>query len=288
MNRPVNILSLAFKDETPQRVLAAAEQESGAGTDLLLLPEMWMGDDYVVRSRDDEILCAISKFAKRHACYVICPLSYASDEKRYNRSFVYDRGGECVYRYDKAFPWWGELEFQPPCAAGAAAGLFQTDFGTCGIAVCFDVNFPAVWSQMAEMGAEIVFWPSDYSAGRSLQAHAINHHYVIVSSTRERDTALIDITGEEVSYHKTAGMTAAHYAVDLDRSIFHENFNADKLQALLRTNGEIKVEQRFAREQWFVLSGSKACSVKKAARENDMEELRDYLLRSKREINPDF
>lgn len=289
MNRPVNIMSLAFKDETPEQVFDVAEHEIREDTDIMLLPEMWMGDDYIVQSHKDDILQKVSEFARQHACYVISPLSYAPENKnRYNSSFVFDRSGICFYRYDKVFPWWGEFEFQPPCSAGDKPGLFQTDFGICGIAVCFDVNFPSLWAKIASMGAEIVFWPSDYSAGRSLQAHAMNHHYTIISATRERDTAWIDLTGDEISHYKTAGITAAHYRVDLDRSIFHENYNCDKLPILLNANQDIRVEQRLPREQWFILSGSKTCSVKDAARENGMEELRDYLMRSRREINPDF
>ena len=75
-------------------------------------------------------------------------------------------------------------------------GVYDADFGKIGFAICYDVNFPEVWEMLAAGGAELVVWPSAYSGGRSLMAHAINHHY-IVTSTLE-GTAVFDIIGEEI------------------------------------------------------------------------------------------
>lgn len=291
MNRPVHILTLAFRGESPEAVFEAVEENLRSSTDILLLPEMWLGDDLPVQGPESALLKRVADVAQRHSCYVICPLAYcAADEKdmRYNTALVFDREGSCIYRYNKVFPWWDEFKFDPPCTPGGKAGCFQTDFGTCGIAICFDVNFPQLWADMADQGAEIVFWPSDYSAGRSLQAHAINHHYYIVSATRERDSALIDLTGDEIAYHKSEGITVCRYTVDLDRSIFHENYNMEKMQKLVDADCGISLERCFPREQWFILSGSEMVSVKEAAKEEGMEQLREYLHRSALEINPQY
>ena len=133
-----------------------------------------------------------------------------------------------------------------------------------------------------------MLWPSDYSAGRSLQAHAINYHYYIVTATRALDSALVDLNGDEVAYHKSEGMTAAHYTIDLDREIFHENFNMDKIEKLTKEVPGVKVEKHFTREQWLILSGDETSSVKELAKAYEMETLRDYLFRSQREINDGF
>ena len=82
----------------------------------------------------------------------------------------------------------------PPVSPGDASTVYEADFGRVGLATCYDANFPEVWSRLSEQGAELVLWPSAYSAGRSLQAHAINHHYYIVTSSCDPDCIVYDIT----------------------------------------------------------------------------------------------
>ena len=60
----------------------------------------------------------------------------------------------------------------PPVQVGREVPVYQADFGRVGMAICFDVNFPAVWQRLADAGAELVLWPSAYSAGSSLQEEA--------------------------------------------------------------------------------------------------------------------
>ena len=121
-----------------------------------------------------------------------------------------------------------EFSAIPPCESGRETQVVETDFGRIAVTICFDVNFPAVWQKIERSGAELVLWPSDYSAGRALQAHAMTHHYYIVSATRYPDTAVYDISGDEMSYHTHEGVVANKTTLDLDRTIFHENFNLDK------------------------------------------------------------
>ena len=291
MNRPVNIFVLAFRGEKKETVFETLEEQVKENTDLVLLPEMWLGDDYPVQTKGSSLLKEIGDFAAKHSCYVVCPLGYSEKEdgsQRLNSALVYDRKGELVYRYDKIFPWWNEFDFVPPITVGNSAGVFDADFGRVGIAICFDVNFSCIWEEMARQGAELVLWPSDYSAGRSLQAHAINYHYYIVTATRALDSALIDLSGDETAYHKSEGVTAAHYTIDLDREIFHENFNMDKIEKLTKEVPGVKVEKHFTREQWLILSGDETSSVKELAKAYEMETLRDYLFRSQKEINDTF
>jgi predicted amidohydrolase len=77
--------------------------------------------------------------------------------------------------------------------------VFKTDFGTIGIQICFDIEWPEAWRTLATKGAEIVFWPSAFAAGKKLNAKAWENQYVVVSSTLKNTTRIIDITGEEVA-----------------------------------------------------------------------------------------
>jgi len=149
------------------------------------------------------------------------------------------------------------------------------------------VNFPEVWQRLADQGAEIVVWPSAYSAGTSLQAHALNHHFYIVTSTWTRDCLVYDITGEELHYSKSQDINVARLTLDLDRGIYHQNFNIESRDKLLREHpGEIRQEKWLEREQWFVLASIRpGVSARALAKEYGLEELRNYLNRSRREID---
>jgi hypothetical protein len=140
---------------------------------------------------------------------------------------------------------------------------------------------------MAAQGAELVVWPSAYSAGTSLQAHAQINHFYIVTSTQTCDCLVYDVTGEELLYEKSADLNISRITLDLDRGIYHQNFNLKKRDELLTDHaGEIVQEKWLDREQWFVLKATTpGISAREVAREYGLEELRDYISRSRHAIN---
>jgi len=165
--------------------------------------------------------------------------------------------------------------------------VFDTDFGKIGMAICFDANFPEVWQALRDNGAEVVFWSSAYSAGLQLQAYALLHHYYIVTSTYSKDCQVYDITGERILDENSENITIARITLDLDRGIYHENFNMEKLEKLLNSYGEeVEKELYLPREQWFVLKAKKpGVLARELAKKFGMEELTDYQDRSRREID---
>lgn len=196
--------------------------------------------------------------ARKHKTYIVCPVYRSAKGRRFNSAVLIDRAGKVVCVYDKAYPYWSEFPLRPTTEVGKDVPVHQADFGRVGMAICFDANFPAVWRRLAEKGAELVIWSSAYSAGRQLQAHALNHHYYIVTSTFTRDCQVYDITGERILDERRGSPSVARITLDLDRGIYHTNFNTPKLQKLLKARpGEVKVEKRLPREQWFVLKAVK-------------------------------
>jgi hypothetical protein len=120
-----------------------------------------------------------------------------------------------------------------------------------------------------------------------LQAYALLHHYYIVTSTYTKDCQVYDITGERILDEKSDNITIARITLDLDRGIYHENFNMDKLDKLLKAHGEeVEKEQSMPREQWFVLRAKKTgVSARLLAKKFELEELTDYQNRSRKEID---
>lgn len=287
VGRPVRILSLSFRDKPRDEIWARIDREAAAGVDLVILPETWLGQKDNPEPLDGPTILGCAALARKHHTYLICPLDRRAGERRLNSAVLLDRAGKVQGVYDKVYPYWSEFDLKEPVSVASAVPVFPTDFGKLGLAICFDVNFPEVWQSLADQGAELVVWPSAYSAGTSLQAHALNHHFYIVTSTLTRDCIVYDITGQEVHYSHSPDVNVARITLDLDRGIYHQNFNIEARDRLLRERkNDVRQERWLEREQWFVLSATRPdVSARALAKEYGLEELRDYLSRSRREID---
>ena len=287
--RKIQVVSLSFNNKSADEILKLVEKEAQQNCDIIVLPEMWMGDKYIetidISCENSGVTGQLQNIAKTYGVYILNS-TYRETETtpRLNSGALIGRDGTIIGIYDKNYPYWDEYDLKPPACPGSDVPVFETDFGRVGIAICFDANFPSVWEELAEKGADIVFWTSAYSGGSSLQAHAINHHYYIVSSTLCNDCAVIDITGKEIYYQKSdSGVNISRVEIDMNREIFHENFNmGSKLERLLNEHAEITVESHLEREQWFVLhSKNEGVQIREIAAQYSMEELRAYKRRSR-------
>ncbi len=293
VGRPVRVVSISFADKGLDEIAALVDREAARGVDLVALPETWTGQaGHEPETLDGPAVTAMSALARTHNTYIVCPIDRRDDGanggwRRLNSAVLINRLGRVVGIYDKVYPYWSEFDVQPPVVPGREVPVFETDFGRLGLAVCFDVNFPEVWQRLAEQGAELVIWPSAYSAGTALQAYALMHHYYIVSSTGTRDCLVYDITGAQMLYEQADDINISRITLDLDRGIYHQNFNLDKRDRLLAEHGdEVSQEVWLEREQWFVLRAMRPrVSARALAHEYGMEELRRYVARSRTEID---
>ena len=75
--------------------------------------------------------------------------------------------------------------------------------------------------------------------------------------------------------------------LDLDRTLIHTNFNEEKVQRLLREHkGEVEMEKFFDAEAWYLLRALKpGVRVRDLCRQYQIETLRDYRHRSRRQID---
>lgn len=288
IGRLVRVVSIGFCNRSMEEILEVLDCEGKKGADIIVLPEAWRGLNSEPETVTGITVSAVAEMAKKHSTYIVCPI-YRKEESvgRVNSSVLLNREGKVVSVYDKVFPYWEEFDLNPPAETGNKVTVYDADFGRIGVAVCFDANFPEVWKELADLGAELVIWPSAYSAGTTLQAHALNNHYYIVTSTLMSDCTVWDITGQELLYEKSDGINISRIVLDLDRGIYHENFNMEKKDKLLAEHGDsIMQEMHLEREQWFVLKAVQSgVSARELAKEYGMEELRDYINRSRTEIN---
>jgi len=294
VGRPVRVVSIGFKaGQHPLEWIAhQVDQEAAKGTDLIALPETFRGlEKDNAEPLGGPAVTALSRLARQYRTYIVCPIHRSDGKQGFNSVVLLDREGKVACVYNKIYPVWGEECVERSVQPGAEACVHQADFGRVGFAICFDVNWSAIWEQLSNRGAEVVIWPSAYSAGRSLQAQAISYHYYVVSSTWIPDCRVYDLDGEQLVYdtdNQGDGKNVTRVTLDLDRCIFHQDLNRpEKIGRLLKERGEDVAEEKWlSSEGWFVLRAKRpGVSARALAREYGLEELRHYINRSRCEID---
>jgi len=288
VGKPVRIVSLSFKTASLDRIAGIVDAEGQKGVDLVALPEAWRGTD-VVETLSDSTITTMSQLARKHKSYVVCPIYRRAPGGRLNSSVLIDRTGTVVSVYDKVFPYWTEFDLKPPALPGQQdVPVHEADFGKIGLAICYDAKFPEVFQRLRDKGAELVVWGSAYSGFTELQAFALLHHYTIVTSTQTGDSVVYDITGALLRDDRGTGdVTVSRFTLDMDRTIYHYNFNLDKRDRLLRDHpADVRLAVDMPREEWFVLEAKRpGVSARRLGREYGLEELRAYKDRSRAGID---
>ena len=289
MSRHVSIMSIAFKPTDERGMLSVLQSSIRGGLDLVVLPETCTGSRGGGLSIDSETVCSVQKTALEYNINIVLPV-YVSHRtaKRVNTALVINREGKIVASYRKLYPYWSEFDIDPPCSVTDGGDLaVDLDFGRIGLAICFDANFPDVWRRLSDIGAELVIWSSAYSAGMQLSAYSLIHHYPIVTCTQVPDAAVYDIDGREVAYEKGNDVCVMERTVDLDRCIFHYNFNLDKADKLIGEHGaDIGIEKDYWREQWIILcSKNNDVNARELAACYGMTELKAYQKDSREKID---
>lgn len=294
IGRPVRAVSIGFRAGrlSTEQIANLVDQEGAKGTDIIVLPETCRGQNETSEeSLDGPTITAVARLARQHSTYVVCPIDRRDSDGRHNSVVLLDRQGKVSGIYNKMYPVWATECIKRGVSPGERPKVFTTDFGRVGFAICFDVNWPAIWEQLANQRAELVIWPSAYSAGRSLQAQAIQYNYYVVSATWVPDCLAFDIDGQQILHEKNNqgnNTNISRLTLDLDRCIFHQDLNRpEKIARLLQEHGDDVVEEKWMpMEGWFVLKAKRPGVCARAlAQQYGLEELSHYINRSRCEID---
>jgi predicted amidohydrolase len=119
---------------------------------------------------DDRGLAAFRGRARAHGVMILVGSQLILDEGRiFNRSFLLDRQGEVVARYNKLHmfdielgngEFYLESEFIAP---GEEAVLVDTEWGKLGLSICYDLRFGALYRALAQAGAEFITIPAAFT-----------------------------------------------------------------------------------------------------------------------------
>lgn len=237
-------------DRLLEETLARLEQSGAFRPDIACLPEVFV--DAAPESPPGPITKRLAAWARANSSYVVAGIKTSSGGRIYNSAVLLDRQGALAGRYDKIHPTEGEL------AKGIHPGdpdppVFQTDFGTIGVQICFDVNWWDSWKRLKAKGAKMVFFPAAYPAAQQVSALALMNQFFVVSSSRSRLSRVYDITGEVIAasghFQPWAGAV-----LPLGKRLFEIDFHTRKARDIQRKYGT-KVDIGWRHEDdWFTLA----------------------------------
>ena len=125
----------------------------------------------IVPEEQDATLMTLRELARTLGIYVhVGSLAIkVSADKAVNRSFLIDRHGKVVARYDKIHMFDVDLasgesyresrNYRP----GELAVLADLPWGRLGLTICYDLRFPALYRALAEAGASFLSIPSAFT-----------------------------------------------------------------------------------------------------------------------------
>ena len=255
-----NGMEASRHDQMIRAMLARMEEVVSFEPDIICLPEVFPfanlseGRPPVAEVAERPIgpICRpFAEFARKHRCYVVCPVYTEENGRCFNAAVFLDRAGEVLGEYRKIHPTIGEME------AGVAPGpldppVFQADFGTIGAQICFDIEWLDGWQKLSDAGAEIVFWPSAFAGGSVVNTKAWQNKYCVVSSTRKGTTKICDVSGDQIAW---TGQFARWVCapLNLEKALLHTWPYCRRFNDIQAAYGRKVRITTFHEEEWTVL-----------------------------------
>jgi predicted amidohydrolase len=211
----------------PQHNLAAAlaliDEAGRGGADYVLTPEMTnilaLKRDHlfakIVTEEHDPTLATLREVARQLGIFVhIGSLAIkASPEKAVNRSFLIDRRGDVVARYDKIHMFDVDLaggesyRESNNYRAGELAVVADLPWGRLGLTVCYDLRFPALYRALAEAGVSFLAIPSAFTKQTG------EAHWHVLQRARAIETGCFVFAAAQGGKHENGRETFGHSLV---------------------------------------------------------------------------
>ncbi len=150
------------------------------GAELIVLPEMF---PMVSKGAEDKIFISegpgfgaiqdfLSEQASKNSVWIVggtIPIRTENKSKVRAACIVYNKMGKAVARYDKIHLFDVDISEKEiyresdTIEPGDRAVVLDTPFGKLGLAVCYDIRFPALFIELFNQGAEIIAIPAAFT-----------------------------------------------------------------------------------------------------------------------------
>ena len=175
----IALIQMAVTESKAVNLQTAARniREAAAnGAGVAVLPEMfccpYRNDCFRAYGEEagGEAQRALSALAAETGIYIVGgSLPELADGKVYNTSFVYGRQGQLLAAHRKAHLFDIDVEGgqrfreSDTLSPGNAVTTFETEFGTMGLCICFDLRFEELARSMCLRGAKVIFVPAAFN-----------------------------------------------------------------------------------------------------------------------------
>src|SRR5579863_6809700 len=203
--------------------LAAIEEAKRAGAAYVLTPEMTNILESkrerlfaaITDEESDATLAALREAARRLSIYIhIGSLAVkASPDRAANRSFLIDRRGDVVARYDKIHMFDVDLangesyRESRSYRAGDLAVVTDLPWGRLGVTICYDLRFPALYRALAEAGASFLAIPAAFTRQTG------EAHWHVLMRARAIENGCYVIAAAQGGQHENGRSTFGHSIV---------------------------------------------------------------------------
>ncbi|KMO11970.1 carbon-nitrogen hydrolase family protein [Methylobacterium platani] len=159
----------------------------------------------------DPTLGALCDVARERGVVVhVGSLAVRNGDKVANRAFVIDREGAIQASYDKLhlydvdLPNGESYRESATYTGGARAVVTDLPWGRLGVAICYDVRFPALYRALAEAGAEILSAPAAFTRQTG------EAHWHVLQRARAIETGSFMISAAQGGRHEDGRETYGH------------------------------------------------------------------------------
>ncbi|NMO02480.1 carbon-nitrogen hydrolase family protein [Gordonia sp. TBRC 11910] len=160
----------ATVEENLSAIAAAAASAADLGADLLVTPEMSatgynIGAESARRAehRDGPIASAISQLAQQHRIAILYGYPEITDAGNHNTVVLVGADGTALARHHKTHLF-GELDHGLFVAGDELVTQVELSGLTCGLAICYEVEFPELVRAHAESGTDLLLVPTGLMA----------------------------------------------------------------------------------------------------------------------------
>jgi hypothetical protein len=174
---------------------------------------------------------------------------------------------------------------------GDQSQIFQCDFGTVGMAICFDLNYDELREKYTQQQPDIILFSSVFHGGlmQGIWAYSCRSYFVSAIGVVQLPSEVLNPLGEIIA-------TSTNYfnytlaTINLDYELAHLDYNWDKLKKLKAKYGDlVSIHDPGKVGSIMITSEDKSISALQMVKEFDIELLDTYFDRSrmfrKKELN---
>jgi predicted amidohydrolase len=179
--------------DTVQQMTAEASRR---GSDLVLFPELWASGYDLENSRryattiDQGVFAETADLARQYGLHILGSNLSIDDHGRYgNTAALFGPHGKTLGVYSKIHLF-GPMEEDKYLAPGDVPELVDSQWGKTGLAICYDLRFPELFTAYGVAGANLILLTAEWPYPRIahwrtlIQARAIENQLFVAACNR--------------------------------------------------------------------------------------------------------